>query len=228
MLITFSGLDGAGKSTLIHALKIFLEERKKQVTIMHMTRQVGLYAYARSVRDHFARRRADGSGQTTGHVERATSVEEDRYRHVGPGWLKGVMLGLVRSPGAHGWAYLVDLLIFLLYRLYIEKVKHQVLLMDRYFYDTLAYEVADGRRWLLIHLLTRLTPTPQLPVLVDVSPEVAYARKGEHSVDFLRRRRGIYLHMLSRVKGSIVLPNEDLDASTSALRKAVIERLDAT
>src|SRR5262249_18307608 len=51
MLITFSGLDGAGKSTLIERLKLVLEKRNRQVTIFHMNDHVGLYAYLRSMRD---------------------------------------------------------------------------------------------------------------------------------------------------------------------------------
>ena len=51
MLITFSGLDGAGKSTLIEWLKTALEEQDRQVAIFHLNDHVGLYAYARFVRD---------------------------------------------------------------------------------------------------------------------------------------------------------------------------------
>src|SRR2546422_8557850 len=51
MLITFSGLDGAGKSTLIASLKAALEERKRPVTVLHMHRDIGLYAWVWFIRD---------------------------------------------------------------------------------------------------------------------------------------------------------------------------------
>ena len=57
-----------------------------------------------------------------------------------------------------------DLLVFLCYRLYLEKVEQRVLIADRYFYDTLV-DVSDGRRWFWIRLLKWLTPTPHVPDL---------------------------------------------------------------
>src|SRR3989442_2921238 len=58
--------------------------------------------------------------------------------------------------------YPVDLLLFLCYRAYIEGIRKRVLIMDRYFYDTLV-DVADGRGWGWIRLLKLITPTPTLP-----------------------------------------------------------------
>ncbi|HEY6854406.1 MAG TPA: hypothetical protein VI139_09160, partial [Gemmatimonadales bacterium] len=55
MLITFSGLDGAGKSTLIGWLKAELERRKRAVTVLHMTDNVGVYAAVRALRDGLRR-----------------------------------------------------------------------------------------------------------------------------------------------------------------------------
>ena len=51
MLITLSGLDGAGKSTLIASLRTALEERQRPVAVLHLDDEVGVYAYARMVRD---------------------------------------------------------------------------------------------------------------------------------------------------------------------------------
>ena len=51
MLITFSGLDGAGKSTLIAWLQSELERRARPVTVFHMNDHVGVYAYLRAIRD---------------------------------------------------------------------------------------------------------------------------------------------------------------------------------
>src|SRR5918997_7233073 len=47
MLITFSGLDGAGKSTLIERLRKKLEAQDRRGPVFHMYRHVGLYACAR-------------------------------------------------------------------------------------------------------------------------------------------------------------------------------------
>jgi len=51
MLITISGLDGAGKSTLIERLQTGLERRGRRVAVRHMTDDIGVYACLRSARD---------------------------------------------------------------------------------------------------------------------------------------------------------------------------------
>src|SRR5207247_9213784 len=51
MLITLSGLDGAGKATLIASLRTALEERQRPVAVLHLDDELGVYAYARMVRD---------------------------------------------------------------------------------------------------------------------------------------------------------------------------------
>ncbi|HEU5262475.1 MAG TPA: hypothetical protein VFU41_13745, partial [Gemmatimonadales bacterium] len=55
MLITVSGLDGAGKSTLIGGLRAALERHGHTVAVLHMNDDVGVYAYARRARDGLLR-----------------------------------------------------------------------------------------------------------------------------------------------------------------------------
>src|SRR2546421_8848727 len=50
MLITFSGLDGAGKSTLIEWLRVALEAQRHRVAVLHLEHNVGVYATVRRVR----------------------------------------------------------------------------------------------------------------------------------------------------------------------------------
>jgi thymidylate kinase len=100
--------------------------------------------------------------------------------------------------------------------------------MDRYFYDTLV-DVSDGRRKRRgVRLLSKLTPQPNVPVLVDISPEEAFARKGEHSVDYLSRRRLSYQEFFPKNGGAVVLAGgDDLVATRSRLEQIVLERMTA-
>src|SRR5207245_9947711 len=63
MLITFSGLDGAGKSSLIAWLKSELERRHRAVTVLHMNRDVGLYPVLRVLRDTLTGAPRDGTAR---------------------------------------------------------------------------------------------------------------------------------------------------------------------
>ncbi len=211
MLITFSGLDGAGKSTLIEWLRTELERRSRRVAVFHMNDHVGVYAYLRAIRDRVQPRRAPP-------------------RPAGPAATTPLTRGLVAVRNAVIWnkslrrlLYPIDLAVFWVYRLLVEKLRGRVLIMDRYFYDSLV-DVSNGRgtRWL--RFLARLTPTPDLAVFLDISPEESYARKGEYSVEYLRARWRHYRAVAPWVRTALVLDNRDLAHTQRILTRALEER----
>jgi thymidylate kinase len=226
MLITFSGLDGAGKSTLIAGLRAALEKQNRRVAVFHMNDHVGLYAYLRFLRD----RVRVGLCPADGGPAHSAGSPDGCPTPARQGWLRRLAS---RLRNAILWSkllrrciYPLDLLIFLCYRLYIEKVRKQVLIMDRYFYDTLVD--VDGRGWFWLRCLSRITPTPAVPVYLDISPEESFARKGEYSVDYLRRRWESYRKVFPWVRGAVVLAtNTDVDASLRTLERVVSERMAA-
>lgn len=211
MLITFSGLDGSGKSTLIGRLKSRLEAANESVVVCHMTYDVGLLAAAMAVRNRLRTRPHDG--------RHAPPVEA---RHLDSRW-KRLRYAVVWNKTARRIIYLVDLGIFAVYRFYIERVRGRVLIMDRYFYDTLV-DVAGPRSWGWARVLSWITPTPHLPVLLDTSPEVAFARKSEFSIEYLARRAVDYRRVFGWVPSAVVLDNVDLPRTTSELARLVTER----
>lgn len=207
MLITFSGLDGAGKSTLVRLLKASLERRDVPTTVSHMYRDVGVYALGKSVLKKLKRRAARteaSGGQTAG---------------------RGFAAGVVWNKTLRTLVYPLDLLIFVGYRLYVEGVKGHILIMDRYFYDTLV-DVSTGRRGRVARVLARLTPTPSVPVLLDISPRQAFARKGEHSVNYLERRREAYKRVFPNGGRGLMLEGErDVRENLLAVESVVSERM---
>ncbi len=122
--------------------------------------------------------------------------------------------------------YPVDVLVFLCYRAYFEGIQRRILIMDRYFYDILV-DVSSGQRWGWIRLLKLITPTPTLPVLLDIGPEEAYARKGEYSVEYLQNRWAAYREVFPWVRAGVRLRNDDPVTARTALRQIVLERLGA-
>ena len=167
MLITFSGLDGSGKSTLIAHLKDSLEQENRKVAVSHMNYDVGLYSLLRSLLKKGSKRAevSDGHGPLDRAFENHFISKAARLRYLLV-WNKGFRLAI----------YPLDVLIFLGYRLYIEKVNQQVLIMDRYFYDTLV-DLTGAQRTLRTRLLSWLTPTPNLSIYLDCNPENAFVLK---------------------------------------------------
>jgi hypothetical protein len=203
VLVTFSGLDGAGKSTLIGALRQALEERRHPVVVLHMDRDVGTYAILRGARDR---------------------LTPARGRRAGPGRWRRMRDAVVWGRGLRRVLFPMDVLLFLCHRLYHERLRGRVLITDRYFYDSLV-DVADGRRWAHLRWLARLAPTPSIAVFVAVGPEDSFARKGEYSVEYLRRRWVAYQRVFSWVPDAVVLANADAAASSRQLQHLVLGRM---
>jgi thymidylate kinase len=221
MLVTLSGLDGAGKSTLAEALKANLEKNGTPAVVVHMNKQIGLYAYIRNLRDAFLR-----TLRSPRPDPNAAHVTGDGFS-AKPGRAKAMLLEFRRriiwNKELRRWVDLGDLATFLVYRLYVEKVRGQVLIMDRYFYDRIT-DIADGRRWHYFRWFSRMTPVPDVPVFVEVSPEEAFARKSEYSVDSMTRRRAIYQEVFSWVPGAIILCNDDRHRAADELQRLVTKR----
>src|SRR5436190_8590026 len=98
--------------------------------------------------------------------------------------------------------------------------------MDRYFYESLV-AVTSGREPRGQRLLQRLTPTPDLAVFLDISPEESFARKGEYSVPYLQRRAVAYRQVFQRVPRVVALHNVDFDATARTLERLALERLNS-
>lgn len=219
MFITFSGLDGAGKSTLIDWLKATLEARNRPVTVFHMNDHIGLYAYLR-----FARNRLAGAPPPPDWTPRPPAPAPPALRRRLRDAYRGLRYRVLWNKPLRRLIYPLDLAVFLVYRLYHEVLHRRVLIMDRYFYDTLV-DVFDSRGGWWLRLLEWLTPVPTLAVFLDVTPEESYSRKREYTVEYLARRAAAYQAVFAFVPAALTLSNCDLPTSQMALGRAVGERI---
>lgn len=206
MLITFSGLDGSGKTTLVRLLQASLERRDVRATVSHMYRDVGVYALCKALVRRLGRR-----------AKRAESGRAESGDSAPPViWNRSLRL----------MVYPLDLLLFACYRLYVERWKRHVLIMDRYFYDTLvdvSFRRGGSRA---ARILRRLTPTPSLPVLLDISPDEAFARKAEHGLQFLESKRTAYASIFPNGgRGLVLEARGDVGETVLAVETAVMERM---
>jgi thymidylate kinase len=223
VLITFSGLDGAGKSTLIEFLSSALEDRRQPVVVLHLNDQVGVFAFLRGVRD----RLLGGGRRPEALAPGAPDPKSQKLQRPAPRGLRGAMsrlrTAILWNKPMRRLLYPLDLVIFACYRTYLERAKGRVLIMDRYFYDTLV-DLTGGSRGPWTWLLERLTPRPTVPVFLDITPEESYRRKREFSVEYLRRRSDAYRQVFERVPGAVRLVNDDLERTKAALLDAVRAR----
>lgn len=224
MLITFSGLDGAGKSTLIASLKTALEQQNYRVTALTMYGQVSLYGIIRLIREWIIGAAEKASSKKLKKKGISASSNFIKGEACWYEALHGVVVNLLRKNTIKRCAFVVDLFILAIFRLYLEKFKKNIFILDRYFYDFLA-DVADGRRWMYIRAFLLIAPTPDIAIFVDVSPDKAFLRKGEYSVAHLQRRRTIYRKIFEWVRDITFIPNDDLEQTQKRIEKTVLEYL---
>ncbi len=226
MLITFSGLDGAGKTTLIDSLKTALEQQNYRVTALTMYGQVSLYGIIRLVREWIMGSTGKAVPEKLKKHEISASPDFLGYETIQYGRLQMLVVNGLRKNSIKRCVFVLDLFILLVFRLYFERVKNRIFILDRYFYDFLA-DVADGRRWLYIRTFLLIAPRPDIAIFVDVSPDKAFLRKGEYTVAHLQRRRTIYMKIFQWVRNPVFIPNDDLDQTKRRIEETMLEYLTA-
>jgi thymidylate kinase len=210
LLITFSGVDGSGKSTQIASLQSALHAAGLR------TRRLAFW-------DHVV----VGARYREGFVHKVFKSE----RGIGePG--KPVRR---RDKNVRGWhltvsrhvLYLMDTF-RLCYVVAAEQMKVgvDVVILDRFIYDELA-NLDLGNRFTrsFVRRMARLAPRPDLAFLLDADPAGAYARKPEYPVEFMEKCRQSYHHLAALLGTMRVVPPLDLPQARLAVLRIAEECL---
>jgi thymidylate kinase len=203
VLISFSGIDGAGKSTQIKKLREYLDSAGIPVRELTFWDHVVMFS---GLRAGFSKRVLQSDGAIG-------SPEKPADRHDKNNQLLPLLIG--RSV-----LHIFDVLN--LARI-VRRAKAEntgVVIFDRYIYDQLAaLPMGSGIARTYARLLLKLVPKPDLCYLLDAVPEVARARKPEYPLDFMRKYRSSYLELRK------VTELELISAGTpEEVHQAVVER----
>jgi thymidylate kinase len=189
ILISFSGIDGAGKSTQIEKLRSYLVEAGVAVRELTFWDNVVMFP---GLRSGFSRvvLQSDGS---VGTPDRPANRNDKNAQSL------PLLLG-------RAVLYIFDVMNL---RNIVAKATSQdggVVIFDRYIYDQLAAMPMDS--WLArsyARLLLKLSPRPDISYVLDAVPEEARARKPEYPVDFMHRQRKSYMR-LRQMAGLQIIP----------------------
>jgi len=188
--ISFSGIDGAGKSTQIHALRTALERQGMRVRIVAFWDEIAALTRMREGAGHHIFKGEKGVGSPEKPVNR-------RDKNVRSWPMAAVRLGL----------YLLDALSTRFRVRQALRSGADAVIFDRYIYDQFAN--LNLRRRLLrayVRAVMRLVPRPDVSYILDADPAQARARKPEYPLDFIQLNRRAYLDLAEILGGLTVIP----------------------
>ncbi len=197
ILISFSGMDGAGKSTQIASLRAWLEARGHRVHLLAFWDDVVVLSRLREGFVHRVFKSERGIGAPGKPVRRRDKNVRAWY------------LTLFRAV-----LYLLDA-VNLRRVVARERQRTDVLILDRYIYDELAnLPAGSGFTARVVRLATAIVPQPDIAFLLDAEPEAAVLRKPEYPLEFQCECREAYLK-IAEAAALTVVPPLPLEAATS-------------
>lgn len=190
ILISFSGIDGAGKSTQIANLCASLHEAGLGVQLITFWDDIAKLKWIREGVGHKVFKGDQGVGTPDAPIHR-------RDKNV-----RSPLMTLFRMA-----IYLVDAFSLRKGIRDASRFEADVLIFDRYMYDELAnlnLEAAATR--LYLRGIMTLVPRPDISFVLDADPAQAFARKPEYPLDFLHSNRRSYLMLNQLLGGITVIP----------------------
>lgn len=209
MLISFSGLDGSGKSTQIAALRAHLGAQGMRIIPLAFWDDVVVGTKWREGFVHKVYKSEPGVGAPGKPVERRDKNVRKWYLSI-----------------ARHLLYALDAVNLTVVAGHALRSGADVVILDRYIYDELANLPLTNpvTRW-YVRAVHALVPRPDVAYLLDVDVEAARARKPEYPVEFMERCRIAYFE-LDRMLGTMrVIPPLPLDEVTQEVIAAVEEKL---
>jgi len=207
-VISFSGIDGAGKSTQIEALQAHLRSLGFRSTLYTFWDNVVVFPRFREHMSLAAFKGDKGIGSPDKPISR-------RDKNVTSWYVTAARLLL----------YLLDA-----YSLRVAVsgsacADADFIIFDRYIYDELAnLPITRSAVRLYVNLLLRLVPKPDVAYVVDADPEAAHLRKPEYPLEFVRKNRDSYIALSRLVRGMTVLAPLSVEETTAKIRESIAKK----
>ena len=204
VLISFSGLDGSGKSTQIANLRDFLHGRGLSTQLLAFWDDVVVLSHYREGFVH----KVYGSEKGIGAPDRPVNRRDKNVRK----WY----LSIAR----HG-LYLLDALHLKRVIARARRSGSDIVIMDRYIYDELAnLPLSNWLTRFFVRVVAAFVPRPDVAYILDADPEAARARKPEYPVDFMRLCRSAYMQLAQMLGYMTVVPPLPLNEAKRAVEQA--------
>jgi thymidylate kinase len=201
--VSFSGIDGSGKTTQIDVLLAWLRDAGLRVRLFRFWDDIAVGAAMRSGLSHKLFKSEKGIGSPDKPVHR-------RDKNVRAWYMTVARLLL----------YLLDAIRLNFVIASTSRKDADVMIFDRYLYDELAnLEPTNPIARAYGTWLPKLIPRPDIAFLLDADPMQARARKPEYPLEFLRSIRSSYLSLGKVLGMKIIEPHVPEDVTRMVLRE---------
>lgn len=207
--VSFSGMDGAGKSTQINALRNRMEGAGMRVALVPFWDEVATLTGLRESTGHVVFKGDKGVGSPEAPVNR-----RDKN---------------VRSPLMTGLRFFLYLLDAFSLRRVARKAQRSgldLVIFDRYAYDELAnLNLRNPAVRAYVRLVMMIVPRPDISFFLDADPVQARARKPEYPLEFLFECRTSYRKLSDLLGGITVIPPMPVEQVQHEIMKNALEKL---
>jgi len=204
-LISFSGIDGAGKGTQIESLCARLTSAGLRFQLIAFWDDVARLTRLREVTGHKIFKGDKGIGTPAAPINR-------RDKNVQSLPMSAVRLGL----------YFIDAVSL---RAAVNRARRSgvdFVICDRYAYDELAnLKLHRPAARAYARMILKIAPRPDIGFLLDADPIQARARKPEYPVDFLEKNRAAYLTLSEMAGMTVIAPMSIADATRKVQERAL-------
>jgi thymidylate kinase len=206
VLISFSGLDGAGKTTQIENLRQAMADAGTSSHVLAFWDDVVVLSRYREGFVHKVYRSERGIGAPGKPVNRRDKNVRRWY------------LTLVRHA-----LYLLDAIHLRVVARRALRSSDDVIIFDRYLYDELAnLPLHNTASRAFVRSVSRIIPKPDVAFILDADPEAAVARKPEYPLEFMRKCRASYYALASVLGTMTIVPPLPLpEAKARVIREAM-------
>ncbi len=207
--MSFSGLDGSGKTTQIDRLLESLEDCGLRVRLLRFWDHIAVLGRIREAMSHTLFKSEKGIGSPEKPVQR-------RDKNVRSWYMTAARLFL----------YALDAIQLTMVVARMSSRKEDVVVFDRYLYDEIAnLDLGNSVLRGYVRLLLRLIPRPDVAFLLDAVPSQARARKPEYPLDFLHCNRVSYLDLAALAGSITIVPPRAACEITRIVKRNVLEAL---
>ncbi len=207
LVISFSGLDGAGKSTQIENARTHIAAAGLSDKLLAFWDDVVVGCRWREGFVHKVYKSERGVGAPGKPVQRRDKNVRKWY------------LNLLR----HG-LYFLDAVNLRIVAARARRSGADVIIFDRYIYDQLAnLPLWNPLTRAYVKMMRALAPRPDVAFLLDADPKAAHERKPEYPVEFMREARRCYFELARQVGTMNVIPPLPLEQAKAAVVRAIAQ-----